>query len=66
MVDIEKLLPVLPPIPEQSALGSALPDIDTDIELTKALLAKAKSIQIGIMQELLTGRTRLQLAGAVT
>ncbi|NUU33077.1 restriction endonuclease subunit S [Arthrobacter sp. C9C5] len=60
MRDIEKLIIHLPPREEQVAIASALADADTDIYATQDRLTKAMSIKQGMMQELLTGRTRLQ------
>jgi len=37
--------------------------MDSDIAVTEAKLAKARQIKQGMMQELLTGRTRLVESG---
>ncbi len=50
----------LPPLPEQTAIASALSDMDALISHTEKLIEKKKSIKQGMMQELLTGRTRIQ------
>ncbi len=53
-------LPVnLPPLPEQSAIAAILSDMDAEIAALEAKLTKARQIKQGMMQELLTGRTRL-------
>ncbi len=53
-------LPILFPNPEeQTAIATVLSDMDTDIEALEARLAKTRAIKQGMMQELLTGRTRL-------
>lgn len=44
---------------EQQAIASVLTDIDKEIENLHTRLNKTKSIKQGMMQELLTGRTRL-------
>lgn len=48
---------------EQQAIATILSDIDSDIDALKAKLIKVKAIKEGMMQELLTGKTRL-LRGA--
>jgi type I restriction enzyme, S subunit len=45
---------------EQTAIASILSDIDAEITALESELAKAQSIKQGMMQELLTGRIRLQ------
>ena len=48
------------PLPaEQSAIASVLVDMDAEIEALSSRLAKTRDIKRGMMQELLTGRTRL-------
>ena len=49
----------LPPLPEQIAIGSALQDADAEIEALERRLEATRDIKQGMMQELLTGRTRL-------
>jgi type I restriction enzyme S subunit len=44
---------------EQRAIAWVSADLDSEIKLLKRRLAKARSVKIGMMQELLTGRTRL-------
>lgn len=44
---------------EQSAIASVLSDMDLELSALESRLAKARSIKQGMMQELLTGRTRL-------
>lgn len=51
---------VLPSIDEQMAIGSALFSIDDAIDQLQHRLEKIKLLKAGILQELLTGRTRLQ------
>jgi type I restriction enzyme S subunit len=49
----------LPPIKEQKAIAQVLSDMDTEIEALEQKRDKYKAIKQGMMQELLTGRTRL-------
>ena len=50
---------IVPPIKEQKAIAEALSDVDALIDSLEALLTKKRNIKTGVMQELLTGRTRL-------
>lgn len=51
----------LPPTKaEQDAIAKALSDADDLIEALEAKLTKARALKQGMMQELLTGRTRLR------
>jgi type I restriction enzyme, S subunit len=55
-------LPVrIPSHDEQTAISSTLADLDTEIGLLYVRLAKAREVKQGMMQELLTGRTRLPI-----
>ncbi len=49
----------LPPLPEQRRIASALSDIDSLISSLDELLEKKRNIKQGTMQQLLTGKTRL-------
>lgn len=49
----------LPEKDEQDAIASVLVDADREIDSLRARLAKARAVKTGMMQELLTGRTRL-------
>lgn len=49
----------LPPLPEQKAIAEVLSDMDEEIHALEKKLEKQKSIKQGMMQELLTGKTRL-------
>jgi type I restriction enzyme S subunit len=49
----------IPKIEEQSAIATILPDMDAEIAALAAKLTKARQVKQGMMQELLTGRTRL-------
>ena len=46
-------------VAEQKAIAKALSDVDALIDSLEALLIKKRNIKTGVMQELLTGRTRL-------
>ena len=49
----------LPSLAEQRAIARALSDADDLIDALERLIAKKRYIKDGVMQELLTGRTRL-------
>ena len=49
----------LPPLPEQKAIAEILTDIDKEIEALEKNRDKYKTIKQGMMQELLTGKTRI-------
>jgi len=49
----------LPPLEEQSAIATVLSDMDAELEALAARRAKTALLKQGMMQELLTGRTRL-------
>ncbi|MEY4766133.1 MAG: hypothetical protein RI907_2806 [Pseudomonadota bacterium] len=49
----------LPEIDEQIAIAQVLSDMDMDIATVEARLTKTRIIKLGMMQELLTGQTRL-------
>jgi len=48
-----------PPLPEQKAIAEALSDVDRLIESLEKLIEKKKAIKQGAMQQLLTGKKRL-------
>jgi type I restriction enzyme S subunit len=50
---------LLPLIPEQQAIAQILSDIEAEIEALEKKRDKYKAIKQGMMQELLTGKTRL-------
>jgi type I restriction enzyme S subunit len=54
----------LPPRPEQDAIAEVLVDADQEIEMLRGRLRKARAIKTGMMQQLLTGRTRLPVDSA--
>ncbi len=49
----------LPPLPEQKRIAEALSDADELIVGLERLIAKKQAIKQGMMQQLLTGQTRL-------
>jgi type I restriction enzyme S subunit len=46
-------------LPEQSAIAAVLSDMDAELAALEQRLAKTRALKQGMMQELLTGRTRL-------
>ncbi|MCY0964541.1 restriction endonuclease subunit S [Parathalassolituus penaei] len=61
-LNLEKLNPYLiavPPLNEQTAIANILSDMDTEITALQQRQQKTRQIKQGMMQELLTGRTRL-------
>jgi type I restriction enzyme, S subunit len=57
--NIAKVTVSVPSAPEQTTIAGILSDMDAEIVALEAKLAKASQIKQGMMQELLTGRTRL-------
>ena len=55
----------IPTVDEQVAIRRALDDAVDEVRLLEEKHAKAKAIKQGMMQELLTGRTRLPDGGGV-
>jgi type I restriction enzyme S subunit len=49
----------LPSLPEQTAIATVLSDLDAEIAALEKKREKYKAIKQGMMQELLTGKTRL-------
>jgi type I restriction enzyme S subunit len=49
----------LPPLPEQTAVATVLSDMDLELAALEQRRDKTRALKQGIMQELLTGRTRL-------
>lgn len=56
---MESTKSVFPSIKEQTAVAKILSDIDSDIQMLQLRLDKTRQIKQGMMQELLTGKTRL-------
>jgi type I restriction enzyme S subunit len=59
MGDIEKLTLKLPPLPEQTAIATILSDMDADLTALEQRREKTRALKQAMMQELLTGKTRL-------
>lgn len=51
----------LPTVGEQTAIAKILSDMDSEIQTLQQRLNKTRQIQQGMMQELLTGKTRLKV-----
>ncbi|EAQ1856537.1 restriction endonuclease subunit S [Salmonella enterica] len=56
---IESIQTMLPSIEEQTAIAAILSDMDKDIQTLQQRLDKTRQLKQGMMQELLTGKTRL-------
>jgi type I restriction enzyme, S subunit len=57
---ILKGVPVsIPPLPEQTAIAAALTDMDAEVVALERRLNKTRDLKQAMMQELLTGKTRL-------
>ena len=56
---VEELQLLVPNLEEQTAIAEILSDMDSEIDALEAKLTKARQIKQGMMQELLTGKTRL-------
>ena len=57
--DVAALEIPLPELNEQTAIAAVLSDMDAEIEALEARREKTRQVKQGMMQELLTGRTRL-------
>jgi type I restriction enzyme, S subunit len=57
--DVHDSVVPLPPLEEQKSIAQILSDMDTEITALENRRAKTQAIKQGMMQELLTGRTRL-------
>lgn len=58
--DIRKIeFPLPPTLAEQRAIATALSDMDAELSQLEAQLGKYEQLKQGMMQELLTGKTRL-------
>jgi type I restriction enzyme S subunit len=49
----------LPPLPEQTAIAEVLSEMDAELAALEQRRGKTRALKQGMMQELLTGRTRL-------
>jgi type I restriction enzyme, S subunit len=57
--NIPKLTLPVPSIPEQTAIAAVLSDMDAELSALEARRDKTRALKQAMMQELLTGRTRL-------
>lgn len=57
--DLNPILFSFPPMAEQVAIANVLSDMDGELAALERRLAKTRVLKQGMMQELLTGRTRL-------
>lgn len=57
--ELKQLPLAAPPLLEQTAIATVLSDMDTEIEALEKRLEKTRVLKQGMMQELLTGRTKL-------
>jgi type I restriction enzyme S subunit len=57
--DIEGIEKPLPTLPEQTAIAQTLSDMDADLTALEQRRAKTHALKRAMMQELLTGKTRL-------
>ena len=63
--NIPKLTLPVPSVPEQTAIADVLSDMDAELAALEARRDKTRDLKQAMMQELLTGKTRLVPAGAV-
>lgn len=61
---ISSITLTLPDVSEQTAIADVLLDAEREIEALSARLSKAQDVKTGMMQQLLTGRTRLPVEAA--
>ena len=57
--DLKTLSVKLPSLPEQTAIAAVLSDMDTELATLEARRNKTRDLKQAMMQELLTGKTRL-------
>ena len=57
--DMKKFTFSIPPVPEQTAIVNILSDMDGELTKLESRRQKTNQLKQGMMQELLTGRTRL-------
>ncbi|WP_434637066.1 restriction endonuclease subunit S [Sulfurimonas sp. NW7] len=62
---VQNITILLPSLEEQVEIVKVLSDMDQELETLKTRLEKTKAIKVGMMQELLTGRTRLIKEGGL-
>ena len=54
-----EMLLAVPPLPEQRAIAAVLSDMDAELSALEARRDKTRALKQAMMQELLTGKTRL-------
>jgi type I restriction enzyme S subunit len=59
LTTLKKLEMYCPPLREQTAIAEVLSDMDAELAALEQRRAKTRALKQGMMQELLTGRTRL-------
>jgi type I restriction enzyme S subunit len=59
LATVATLSTVVPPLPEQRRIAEALDDVDSLISMLERKLDKQQAVKQGMVQELLSGRTRL-------
>ncbi len=57
--NIAKIFMPIPPLPEQRAIATVLSDMDAELAALEQRRDKTRALKQGMMQELLTGKTRL-------
>jgi type I restriction enzyme S subunit len=57
--DLNPIPVSMPPLPEQTAIATVLSDMDLELAALEQRRNKTRALKQGMMQELLTGRTRL-------
>ena len=57
--DLAPLVLHIPPLPEQTAIAAVISDMDAEITALEARRTKTQNLKQAMMQELLTGKTRL-------
>lgn len=63
--DVEGFVASMPTLAEQVAISEVLADADAEIGALRVRLTKARAVKQGMMQQLLTGRTRLPVEAVV-
>lgn len=58
--EFSKISVIIPNLQEQTAISAILKEMEEELGVLEAKLAKARAIKQGMMQELLTGRIRLK------
>ena len=58
--DMKNFTFTMPPLPEQTAIASVLSEMDAELAGLEQRREKTRALKQGMMQELLTGRTRLR------